>query len=122
MSRVIHFEIPANDPDKLSDFYKKVFGWKFEKWGGPMEYWMVNTGAESQPGINGGFMRKQGPVTGTTNTIGVESVDESVKSVKNAGGKVVMEKTPIPTVGYFAYLQDPEGNVFGVMQPDSNAK
>ena len=122
MSRVIHFEIPANDPDKLSDFYKKVFGWKFEKWGGPMEYWMVNTGAEGQPGINGGFMRKQGPVTGTTNTIGVESVDESVKSVKNAGGKVVMEKTPIPTVGYFAYLQDPEGNIFGVMQPDSNAK
>jgi uncharacterized protein len=122
MSRVIHFEIPANDPDKLSDFYKKVFGWKFEKWGGPMEYWMVNTGAEGQPGINGGFLRKQGPVTGTTNTIGVESVDESVKSVKNAGGKVVMDKTPIPTVGYFAYLQDPEGNVFGVMQPDSNAK
>ncbi len=122
MSRVIHFEIPSQDPDKLSDFYKKVFGWKFEKWGGPMEYWMVTTGAEGQPGINGGFMRKQGPVTGTTNTIGVESVDESVKTVKNAGGKVVMEKTPIPTIGYFAYLQDPEGNIFGVMQPDPNAK
>jgi predicted enzyme related to lactoylglutathione lyase len=122
MSRVIHFEIPANDPDKLSDFYKKVFGWKFEKWGGPMEYWMVTTGAEGQPGINGGFMRKQGPVSGTTNTIDVDSLDESVKSVKNAGGKVVMEKTPIPTVGYFAYLQDPEGNIFGVMQPDANAK
>jgi uncharacterized protein len=122
MSRVIHFEIPSSDPDKLSDFYKRVFGWKFEKWGGPMEYWMVTTGAEDQPGINGGFMRKQGPVSGTTNTISVESVDESVKSVKNAGGKVVMEKTPIPTIGYFAYLQDPEGNVFGVMQPDSSAK
>ena len=122
MSRVIHFEISANDPDKLSDFYKRVFGWKFEKWGGPMEYWMVTTGAEGQPGINGGFMRKQGPVSGTTNTIDVDSVDESVKSVKNAGGKVVMEKTPIPTVGYFAYLQDPEGNIFGVMQPDANAK
>jgi len=122
MSRVIHFEIPSNDPDKLSEFYKKVFGWKFEKWGGPMEYWMVNTGPEGQPGINGGFMRKQGPVTGTTNTIGVESVDESVKSANKAGGKVVMEKTPIPTVGYFAYLQDPEGNIFGVMQPDANAK
>jgi predicted enzyme related to lactoylglutathione lyase len=122
MSRVIHFEIPANDPDKLSDFYKKVFGWKFEKWGGPMEYWMVTTGAEGQPGINGGFMRKQGPVTGTTNTIGVESVDESVKAIEKAGGKVVMGKTAIPTIGYFAYLQDPEGNIFGVMQPDPNAK
>lgn len=122
MSRVIHFEIPANDPEKLSDFYKKVFGWTFEKWGGPMEYWMVITGAEGQPGINGGFMRKQGPVTGTTNTIGVESVDESVKFIEKAGGKVVMAKTAIPTIGYFAYLQDPEGNIFGVMQPDPSAK
>jgi predicted enzyme related to lactoylglutathione lyase len=122
MSRVIHFEIPANDPEKLAEFYKKAFDWKFEKWPGPMEYWMVTTGAEGQPGINGGFMRKQGPVTGTTNTIGVESLDESVKSVEKAGGKVVMAKTAIPTVGYFAYLQDPEGNIFGLMQPDSNAK
>jgi predicted enzyme related to lactoylglutathione lyase len=122
MSRVIHFEIPANDPEKLSDFYKKVFGWKFEKWGGPIEYWMVVTGAEGQPGINGGFLRKGGPVTGTTNTIGVESADDSIKSIEKAGGKVVMAKTAIPTIGYFAYLQDPEGNIFGVMQPDPNAK
>jgi uncharacterized protein len=124
MSRIIHFEIPSNDPEKLSEFYKKAFGWKFEKWGsgGPMEYWLVTTGPEGQPGINGGFMRKQGPVTGTTNTIGVQSVDEAVKTVKNAGGQVVMDKTPIPTIGYFAYLQDPEGNIFGVMQADANAK
>jgi predicted enzyme related to lactoylglutathione lyase len=122
MSRVIHFEIPASDPEKLSDFYKKVFGWKFEKWGGPIEYWMVATGAEGQPGINGGFLRKGGPVTGTTNTIGVESVDDSIKSVEKAGGKVVMAKTAIPTIGYFAYLQDTEANIFGVMQPDPNAK
>ena len=65
-------------------------------------------------------MPKQGPVTSTTNTIGVESVDASVKAVQDAGGKLIMEKTPIPTVGYFAYLQDTEGNVFGVMQADPN--
>jgi predicted enzyme related to lactoylglutathione lyase len=122
MSRVIHFEIPANDPEKLADFYKKAFGWKSEKWPGPTEYWMVTTGAEGQPGINGGLMRKQGPVTGTTNTVGVDSVDDSIKTVQKAGGKIVMDKTAIPTVGYFAYLQDPEGNIFGVMQPDTNAK
>jgi uncharacterized protein len=122
MSRVIHFEIPANDPERTASFYQQAFGWKIEKWPGPMEYWMVNTGVEGTPGINGGLLRKQGPVSGTTNTIGVESVDAAVTAVTNAGGKLVMAKTPIPTVGYFAYCQDPEGNLFGVMQADANAK
>jgi uncharacterized protein len=122
MSRIIHFEIPSDDPERLANFYRKAFGWKIEKWPGPMEYFMVNTGAEGQPGINGGMMRKQSPVTGTTNTIGVESVDAAVTAVQGAGGKLIMPKTPIPTVGYFAYLQDPEGNIFGVMEADKNAK
>ncbi len=121
MSRVIHFEIPASDPERASVFYKKVFGWKIEKWPGPMEYWMVTTGAEGTPGINGGLMKNTNVKT-TTNTIGVESVDSAVETVKKAGGKLVMPKTPIPTVGYFAYLEDTEGNLFGVMQPDQNAK
>jgi len=122
MSRVIHFEIPAADPEKLSAFYQKVFGWKFDKWAGPMEYWMINTGTESAPGINGGMMRKPGGITGTTNTIGVDSVDSSIAAVTKAGGKLIMPKTPIPGVGYFAYCEDTEGNMFGVMQADSTAK
>jgi len=121
MSRVIHFEIPASDPDRACAFYKKVFGWKIEKWPGPTEYWMVTTGAEGTPGINGGLMRNTNVKT-TTNTIGVESVDSAVDAVKKAGGKLIMPKTPIPTVGYFAYLEDTEGNMFGVMQSDANAK
>ncbi len=100
MSRVIHFEIPASNPERASAFYKKVFGWKIEKWPGPMEYWMVTTGAE-----------------GT-----LDSVDGAVEAVKKAGGKLITPKTPIPTVGYFAYLEDTEGNLFGVMQADQNAK
>jgi uncharacterized protein len=122
MSRVIHFEIPVNDPEQAAGFYKKVFGWKIEKWPGATDYWLVTTGAEGQPGINGGLMRKQGPVVATTNTIGVESLDAAVTAVENAGGKLIMGKTAIPTVGYFAYLQDPEENTFGVMQADQNAK
>jgi uncharacterized protein len=122
MSRVIHFEIPAADPERAAAFYKKAFGWKFEKWPGPMEYWMVSTGADGAPGINGGLMKKQPPTMATTNTIGVESVDNAIDAVKKAGGKLVTPKTPIPTVGYFAYLEDTEGNLFGVMQSDPNAK
>lgn len=122
MSRVIHFEIPASDPERVAAFYTKAFGWKVEKWPGPTEYWLVTTGADGQPGINGGLMRKQGPTTATTNTIGVESVDGAVAAVQGAGGKLIMPKTVIPTIGYFAYCEDPEGNLFGVMQPDANAK
>jgi len=122
MSRVIHFEIPAAEPDRAAAFYGKVFGWKFDKWAGPTEYWMVTTGKDGTPGINGGMLRKPGPVAVTTNTIDVESVDASVKAVVKAGGKEVAPKTTIPTVGYFAYCEDTEGNVFGVMQMDANAK
>jgi predicted enzyme related to lactoylglutathione lyase len=122
MSRVIHFEIPAVDPVRASTFYQKVFGWKFDKWAGPMEYWMVTTGADGIPGINGGMLRKPGPVSVTTNTIGVGSVDVAIEAAKSAGGKLVMPKSPIPGVGYFAYCEDTEGNLFGVMQADTNAK
>jgi len=121
MARVIHFEIPVNDPDRAIKFYTNVFGWKIEKWPGPMDYWLVNSGDEKKPGINGGIM-KRGNVQTTTNTLGVDSVDDSVKAVTKAGGKLVMPKTPIPGVGYFAYCEDPEGNLFGVMQADAGAK
>jgi len=122
MSRIIHFEIPAADPEKLSTFYQKVFGWKFDKWAGPTEYWMIITGKDGEPGINGGMMRKPGGIASTTNTIGVDSVDGAIAAVSKAGGKLVMPKTPIPGVGYFAYCEDTEGNLFGVMQADSKAK
>ena len=122
MSRVIHFEIPAAVPERAAAFYHRVFGWSIEKWPGPMEYWMVTTGADGAPGINGGLLKKRAPTTATTNTIGVDSVDKAIDAVKSAGGKLVMPKTPIPTIGYFAYLEDTEGNLFGVMQSDANAK
>jgi predicted enzyme related to lactoylglutathione lyase len=122
MSRVIHFEIPAADPDRAAAFYGKAFGWKFDKWPGPMEYWMVTTGKEGEVGINGGMMRKPGGIASTTNTIGVDSVDAAIAAVLKAGGKNIMPKTPIPTIGYFAYCEDTEGNIFGVMHSDPNAK
>jgi uncharacterized protein len=122
MSRVIHFEIPAAEPDRAAAFYGKVFGWKFDKWAGPTEYWMVTTGTEGTPGINGGMMKKPGSIASTTNTIGVESVDRAMNAAVEAGGKNIMPKTPIPGVGYFAYCEDTEGNLFGVMQMDPNAK
>ncbi len=122
MSRVVHFEIPTDNPERAARFYREVFGWQIQKWQGPTEYWLVTTGPDGQPGINGGLTRRQPPNSGTVNTIAVASVAQAVASIEAKGGKTVMPKTTLPGVGYLAYCQDTEGNVFGVMQEDRSAK
>jgi uncharacterized protein len=122
MSRVIHFELPADNPECAAEFYQKVFGWQFRKWEGPQEYWLVTTGPTNQPGINGGLMQRQHPGAGTCNTIDVASVDQTVASITKHGGKNVVPKTAIPGIGHVAYCADTEGNVFGIMQADPTAK
>lgn len=122
MPRVVHFEIAADDPERAAAFYRSVFGWKIEKWDGPMEYWVVTTGPKEEPGIDGGLGRRSEPGAGTENTIAVDSVDEAVKKVVAGGGKVTRPKHPIPGVGWLAYCADTEGNQFGLMQDDPSAK
>lgn len=122
MPRIIHFDIPADDPARAQKFYQEIFGWKFDKWNGPMEYWMAKTGDDKQPGINGGLGKRQPGQTGMTNTIDVPSVDEFAKKIQSHGGKVIMPKMAIQGVGYFAQCLDTEGNCFGIIQMDQNAK
>ena len=120
MPRVIHFEVPANDPEALAGFYGKVFGWKTEKAPGPMEYWLTKTG-DGGPGIDGGFLKRQHPQQPVANTIDVKSVDESMAMVVASGGKIALPKMAIPGYGWLAYFMDPEGNIFGIMEFDSKA-
>ena len=123
MARVIHFEIPVNEPDRAAAFYQRVFGWKFEKWDGPMEYWMVNTGAEGAPGINGGMTQpREGQNPGTLNTVAVQSLDQTIKKIEQHGGKICVPKMAIPKIGWLAYAEDPAGNVFGIIEPDTKAQ
>ncbi len=120
MPRVIHFELPADDPDRAVSFYQKALGWKIEKWDGPEDYWLVSTGDPDQDGINGAITRRSAfPVV--VNTVGVEAVDEYVKRVVEAGGEVAMPKMAVVGVGYLAYCKDTEGNLFGIMQSDPGA-
>lgn len=121
MPRVIHFEIHADDTERAVKFYAKVFGWKINKWEGPVDYWLVTTGEDKQPGINGAIMHRANKGT-TWNTIDVPFVDEFTKKIEKAGGKIVQKKTTVPGVGYMAYCADTEGNIFGIMQSDEKAK
>lgn len=124
MSRVVHFEFSAQDPERAARFYADVFGWKFRKWDGPNEYWLITTGPEGEPGINGGMMRpcpdhENPPANG--NVIGVESVDATVAKIEASGGVILMPKMAVPGVGWLAYFKDADGNMFGVMQDDTRA-
>ncbi|MBI3190249.1 VOC family protein [archaeon] len=116
MSRVVHFEINADEPERAVKFYRNVFGWKIEKWSVPVEYWLVTTGKE-KPGIDGGIMRRMNREK-TVNTIGVKSFDEFARKIKRSGGRQLVKKQYIPGVGHFAYFSDTEGNTFGIMESD----
>lgn len=127
MPRVVHFEIHAGKPERPINFYEKLFGWTFQKWEGPMPYWLVTTGSDDQRGINGGLMQRQGEIDGQAviayvSTIGVESIDESIASAQANGATVVVPKMAVPGVGWLVYCKDTEGNIFGMLQPDENVK
>ncbi len=118
MPRVIHFDLPADEPERAFTFYGSVFGWQFQKWDGPVEYCLIDTGT-GEPGINGGLLRRPSPEHVTTNTIGVESLDDTVAKVEASGGKVVMPRMAVPGVGFMAYCADTEGNIFGLWETAS---
>jgi len=120
MGRVVHFEIHAEKPQRAVEFYTKLFDWKFTKWEGPIDYWLINTGPSEQPGINGGMIPRHGTIDGTAViayvcTIQVENVDASLAKALASGGTLALAKMPIPGVGWLAYARDTEGNIFGMM-------
>lgn len=130
---VVHFEIPADDPERAARFYRELFGWDINRWAGGtdggegMEYWLVRTvpsdasGQPTRPGVNGGLMRRVAPGQTPVNYIGVASVDEFVRRAERLGAKVCVPKTPVPRMGWFAQLTDTEGNVFALWQSDASA-
>ena len=128
---IVHFEIPADNPERAAKFYRELFGWTVNKYegsvAGGMEYWMVQTvptgpdGRPERPGVNGGLMRRMYPGQPPVNYISVESVDDFARRAERLGAKVLMEKTPVPGMGWFAQLNDPEGNLIAVWENDPNA-
>jgi predicted enzyme related to lactoylglutathione lyase len=124
---IVHFEIPADDVEKLGKFYSMLFDWRLIH--SPvegMDYWVIHTvptddkGMLQRPGVNGGMFPKQPEQKGLNpvNYITVENIDEYIEKVTNLGGKILMPKQHVPTVGYIALAMDPESNQFGLLQPE----
>ena len=128
MSRAVHFEIHASQPQALIDFYSGLFGWSFNKWERG-DYWMIHTGPQDQPGINGGLLPRCGavpesmaPVNAFVITVDVDDVDAAMASGHALGGVTAVPKMAVPGIGWLAYLKDPDGNIFGLMQADTEAQ
>jgi uncharacterized protein len=122
----VHFEIPANDIEKLKKFYQTLFGWKMEKYPGPTTYYLIETVPVDEKmmpiraGVNGGLYSKKDAENPSLaipiNYIWVESVEEYSKKTKALGGKIVVPKMEIPGIGWWALALDPEGNNFGILE------
>jgi predicted enzyme related to lactoylglutathione lyase/tetratricopeptide (TPR) repeat protein len=124
---VVHFEIPFDEAPRAVSFYRDLFGWEIVEVPG-MGYWMVNTvpvdehGRPMEPGINGGMMKRVVPEHVVVNYISVASVEETLHKAESLGGTIIMPKTPIPQMGWFAHIIDTEGNLFGIFEDDPGAE
>jgi predicted enzyme related to lactoylglutathione lyase len=125
MSPVVHFEMPAEDRDRMSKFYSQVFGWQTQQMGNYVVVTTADTDPETRmvktPGtINGGFYQKDPSDEGKRHpsvVISVENIEESMQQIKDAGGTITHGPDDIPGVGKYASFKDTEGNTVSILQP-----
>ena len=120
MAKVVHFEIPFDDKTRAMKFYADALDWQLQDMP-EMDYVMAGTtavGADfmpSTPGaINGGLTARPKEAPAPVIYVDVPSIDDAIKKVQAAGGKVVTPKAPIPNMGSYARVTDTEGNVVGL--------
>ncbi|HXV94061.1 MAG TPA: VOC family protein [Pseudonocardia sp.] len=118
MTRVVHFDVPIDDPERAGTFYREAFGFHVEKWG-PAAYWTLSTGEEPGPGAEGAMAPRDEVREGVLVYFGVDDIDAAMARVKDAGGTLVGDKAPIPAIGWSARVRDSEGNLVGLFQPDA---
>src|SRR5579862_4531181 len=116
MPKVIHFEFPAIDPHRAIEFYSTVFGWTSTDYAGDSQYWICQCGAADEPGINGAIMARRAEGQPVTTVMKVDSVDNALAAVVQAGGEVVVPKFDIPGLGFKAFFKDTEGNIVGIAE------
>lgn len=122
MPRITHIELNCSLPEKLAAFYKRVFGWIVQKkQEGVEDYWfMISGGNTDSPGINAGMKDRMAPGLMWVPTIHVQDIDKTLEKVTASGGKITHPKRAVTATGFLAYCEDPEGNLFGVLEKDSS--
>lgn len=114
MCKVNYFEIPAKDPQKIKDFYNKVFDWSTDSVDD--KYWMINSNKPDEEGINGAIYLSEKMDT-VLNTISVPDMDEFMKKIKDNGGEIIDQPHDLGKWGWHVYFKDPGGTILGVNGP-----
>lgn len=113
--KVIHFDIPIDDPQRAVEFYEKALGWSLERWG-QVPYW--TTAVSEGPGIGGALTMRSPDAPNPLLYISVDDIDAALLAIEIAGGRRLSDRMPIPTVGWAALFEDSEGNRVGLFQSD----
>jgi predicted enzyme related to lactoylglutathione lyase len=119
MDKVVHFEVPFDDGQRATTFYREAFGWQLNS----MQYTLVTTTSTDEQGrptetggINGGMLARQGPITAPVIVVEVEDLDDALQRIEKLGGKVAIGRQPVGDMGFSAYVHDTEGNLIGLWQ------
>jgi len=118
LNTICFFEIPAEEPEALQDFYRDLFGWTFEKVPGRFRYYKINTPQEVP---RGGLTARQDRGHAVVNYVKVASIAESGAKARQLGAQVLVDKKPVPGAGWYAVLLDPQGNRIGLWEDDPAA-
>src|SRR6185369_1511450 len=124
MAKLVHFEIHASDPVGLIDFYQDVFGWGIKEWPGADGYWLITESPGDEQRVIGGILRRKGeppsaqtPINAFVCTFQIADIDLTIAAIQRRGGRVSEPKMKIETVGWVAQVIDPNGSIFGLLQP-----
>lgn len=127
MNPVVHFEMPADNRERMAQFYTEVFGWKTQFFGPEMgNYVTVSTTETDQEGmplrpgaINGGFYPKNEsmPNNCPSFVIAVDDINDHIRRISEAGGNVLGQPVDIPGIGLYVSFKDTEGNVCSILKP-----
>ena len=116
-----HFNIPADDVDRAREFYHALLGWKIEPdhtlENKSLEWHTILTGEPEEGKMNRGGLFKRYVPGSIINFVIIEDFDRVYGDVERLGGMIVMPREKIPHVGTVAVIQDTEGNVLGLLEP-----
>ena len=125
-NRLTHFAVYTDDIERAKKFYDQVFDWGFNSYGQSDFLQIKDEKSENGELIGALQSRKHSPVAdkviGLECSISVENVDSIIEKVRNNGGKILMDKTAIPYVGWITKFLDTEGNLLCAMQYDNSAR
>lgn len=122
-AKLVYFEIPGQDLDRLTEFYTKVMDWTV----GPKveqleDYRTIDTWEDDPKAVGGSLFQSGQPGRDVVNYFLVDDVEKTCAAAEEAGGKALECKAAVAGVGWFGLCEDPEGNVFGIFQRDADAE